>query len=236
MDYLVNIYALGRLGYTSFLISPRLPPSAVSSLLKLTETRIFLHAPEHAQLAEDAKALTACPIQSLTILPRKVYDNRNDTSPIFSRNVVPITERNRRYIMLHSSGSTGLPKPTDYTNSRLLVTCLTSPSLVAFQSLPFSHAHGLITYSQAIWSRKTIYLFNSHVPQTNSTLCDAIEAASPEIVWTVPYVLKLLAETERGIQALIKCKVVSSSGSRCPDELGDMLVERGVFLGCLFGS
>lgn len=138
--------------------------------------------------------------------------------------------------MLHSSGSTGLPKPIAYTNSRLLVTCLTSPSLVAFQSLPFSHAHGLITYSQAIWRRKTIYLFNSHIPQTNSTLCDAIEAASPEIVWTVPYVLKLLAETERGIQALIKCKVVSSSGSRCPDVLGDRLIERGVFLGCLFGS
>jgi acyl-coenzyme A synthetase/AMP-(fatty) acid ligase len=236
LDYLVNIYALGRLGYTSFLISSRLPPSAVSSLLNLTEARIFLHAREHAQLAEDVKVLTACPIQSLTILPRKIYDSPNDTSPIFSRNVEPSREQNRRYIMLHSSGSTGLPKPIDYTNSRLLVTCLTSPSLIAFQSLPFSHAHGLITCSQAIWSRKTIYLFNSHVPQTNSTLCDAIEAASPEIVWTVPYVLKLLAETERGIEALIKCKVVSSSGSRCPDELGDMLIERGVFLGCLFGS
>jgi hypothetical protein len=54
-------------------------------------------------------------------------------------------------------------------------------------------------------------------------------------VWTVPYVLKLLAETERGIQVLKKCKVVSSNGSRCPDELGDLLTARGVFLGCLFG-
>jgi acyl-coenzyme A synthetase/AMP-(fatty) acid ligase len=236
LDFLVNIYALGRLRYTSFLISPRLPPSAVSSLLKLTEARIFLHAPEHAQLAEDSTILIAYPIQSLTILPRKIYDNPNDTSPPFSRNVEPITEQSRRYMMLHSSGSIGLPKPIDYTNSRLLITCLTSPSLVAFQSLTFSHAHGLITYNQAIWSRKTIYLFNSHVPQANSTLCDAIEAASPDIVWTVPYVLKLLAETKRGIQALIKCKVVSSSGSRCSDELGDMLIERDVFLGCLFGS
>jgi acyl-coenzyme A synthetase/AMP-(fatty) acid ligase len=236
LDYLVNIYALGRLGYTSFLISPRLPPSAVSSLLTSTEARILFHAPEYSQLAEDTKHLTAHHIKNFCILSRSIYDNPNDASPIFSRNVDPILEDNRRYIMLHSSGSTGLPKPIDYTNSRLLVTCLTSPSLVAFQSLPFSHAHGLVTYSQAIWTRKTIYLFNSHVPQTNSTLCEAIEAARPEIVWTVPYVLKLLAETERGIQALKKCKVVSSSGSRCPDELGDLLTERGVFMGCLFGS
>jgi len=236
LDYLVNIYALGRLGYTSFLISPRLPPSIVANLLTSTGSQIFFHAPEHSQLAEDTKSLTAHALQTFSILPRSIYDNLDDTSPLFSRNIDPITEQNRRYIMLHSSGSTGLPKPIHYTNSRLLITCLTSPSLIAFQSLPFSHAHGLVTYSQAIWSRKTLYLFNNHVPQTNNTLCSAIEAAAPEIVWTVPYVLKLLAESERGIQALKMCKVVSSSGSRCPDELGDLLTTRGVFLGCLFGS
>jgi acyl-CoA synthetase (AMP-forming)/AMP-acid ligase II len=236
LDYLVNIYALGRLGYTSFLISPRLPPSIVANLLTSTGSQIFFHAPEHSQLAEDTKSLTAHALQTFSILPRSIYDNLDDNSPLFSRNIDPITEQNRRYIMLHSSGSTGLPKPIHYTNSRLLITCLTSPSLIAFQSLPFSHAHGLVTYSQAIWSRKTLYLFNNHVPQTNNTLCSAIEAAAPEIVWTVPYVLKLLAESERGIQALKMCKVVSSSGSRCPDELGDLLTTRGVFLGCLFGS
>jgi acyl-CoA synthetase (AMP-forming)/AMP-acid ligase II len=164
LDYLVNIYALGRLGYTSFLISPRLPPSVVSSLLTSTRARILFHAPEYSQLAEDTKHLIAHPIQNFCLLSRSIYDNPNDNSPIFSRNVDPIIEHNRRYIMLHFSGSTGHPKPIDYTNSRLLITCLTSHSLVAFQSLPFSHAHGLVTCSQAIWTRKTIYLFNSHVP------------------------------------------------------------------------
>ncbi|KAE9379666.1 putative NRPS-like enzyme [Stipitochalara longipes BDJ] len=236
LDYLVNVYALGRLGYTSFLISPRLPPSTVANLLTSTNAQILFHAPEHVQLAEETKNLTAHALQTFIILHRSIYDNPDDSSPLFSRNVDPITEQDRRYIMLHSSGSTGLPKPIHYTNCRLLITCLTSPSLIAFQSLPFSHAHGLVTYSQAIWTKKTLYLFNNHVPQTNSTLCSAIEAATPEIVWTVPYVLKLLAESERGIQALKNCKVVSSSGSRCPDELGDLLTSRDVFLGCLFGS
>jgi hypothetical protein len=93
-----------------------------------------------------------------------------------------------------------------------------------------------VTYSQAIWSRKTIYLFNANVPHTNQALTAAIAAARPEIVWTVPYVLKLLAESEEGILALRHCHIVSSSGSRCPDDLGDLLTEKGVFLGCLFGS
>jgi hypothetical protein len=93
-----------------------------------------------------------------------------------------------------------------------------------------------VTYSQAIWSRKTHYFFNSNVPHTNKALTAAINVSKPEIVWTVPYVLKLLAESDEGIEALKRCSIVSSSGSRCPDELGDMLTERGVFLGCLFGS
>ena len=236
LNYLVNIYALGRLGYTCFLISPRLPPSAVASLLANTDAHIFIHSPGNHNVALEVAHYLTYSMTALEVLPRSSYDHPEDTTPFVSRDVDPIKEQHRRYIMLHSSGSTGLPKPIDYTNARLLVTCLTSPSLIAFQSLPFSHAHGLVTYSQAIWTRKTIYLFNSNVPHTNRTLTEAIMVAKPEIVWTVPYVLKLLAESEEGIQALQACKVVSSSGSRCPDSLGDMLTERGVFLGCLFGS
>lgn len=77
---------------------------------------------------------------------------------------------------------------------------------------------------------------NGHVPQTHDTVTAAIKAASPGIVWTVPYVLKLLAEKQDGINALKKCEIVSSSGSRCPDDLGDLLANQGVFIGLTFGS
>ena len=236
LDYLINIYALGRLGYTSFLISPRLPAFAVASLLEKTEAHVFLHAEEYKSLATQCRELVSYPLKTLSILSRSEFDSPDNVTPVPARDVDPLKEQHRLYIILHSSGSTGLPKPICYTNARLLVSCLTSPSLVAFQSLPIFHVHGLVTYSQAIWSRKTIYLFNGYAPQTNRTLTEAINTAKPEIVWTVPYVLKLLAETEAGIEALKRCQIVSSSGSRCPDELGDMLTEKGVFLGCLFGS
>jgi acyl-coenzyme A synthetase/AMP-(fatty) acid ligase len=236
LDYLINIYALGRLGYTSFLISPRLPAIAVASLLEKTEAHLFLHAEEHESRATQCREFVSYPLKILSILSRSEFDNPGNVIPVPARDVDPVKEQHRFYIMLHSSGSTGLPKPISYTNARLLVSCLTSPSLVAFQSLPFFHAHGLVTYSQAIWSRKTIYLFDGYTPQTNRTLTEAINTARPEIVWTVPYVLKLLAESEDGIETLKRCQIVSSSGSRCPDELGDMLTEKGIFLGCIFGS
>jgi acyl-coenzyme A synthetase/AMP-(fatty) acid ligase len=238
LDYLVTIFALGRLGYTSFLISPRLPVSAVSKLLDITDAQALLHSKNHHGLAHGVSEYAVRPMKTKEILSRALYDiTPAFLEPAFSRTAIDNEkEAGRPYLMLHSSGSTGLPKPVAYTNARLLLTVKTSPGLTAFQSLPFSHAHGLVTYSQAIHGRKTLYLFNGHVPQTHDTLTAAISAARPEIVWTVPYVLKLLAEKQDGIDALKKCWMVSSSGSRCPDDLGDLLTKAGVFLGLLFGS
>jgi len=63
-----------------------------------------------------------------------------------------------------------------------------------------------------------------------------MKAANPEYVLTVPYVLKLVAEKKEGIEVLKKARTVSITGSRCPDELGDMLTKEGVWVGSTFGS
>ena len=52
----------------------------------------------------------------------------------------------------------------------------------------------------------------------------------------VPFVLKLLREQEQGIEALKSCEQVLFTGSQCPKELGDYLVDRGVDLTSSIGS
>ena len=171
------------------------------------------------------------------MLVRSDYDYPDDTTLEFVRaDVDGSKETLKKFVMMHSSGSTGLPRPIDYTHKRLLVTLLTSQDMVAFQSVPLFHAHGFVTFIQAIYKRKTIYMFNGNVPQTHDTVTAAIRAAEPEIVWTVPYVLKLLAEKRDGIEVLKKCRIVSFSGSRCPDELGDLMVANGIHFGTNFGA
>ena len=81
-----------------------------------------------------------------------------------------------------------------------------------------------------------MYCMNGHVPQTHDTLTEAILAAQPEIIRTVPYTLKLLAEKQDGIRAMQAARLVSTTGSQCPDALGDFLVNEGVHLGCQFGA
>ena len=67
-------------------------------------------------------------------------------------------------------------------------------------------------------------------------LTSVMEEIKPQIMSTVPYGLKLLAEQDKGIEALRRCDYVSATGSQTPDDLGDRLVERGVNLSIFMGS
>lgn len=205
------------------------------ALLTTSESRHLLYAPQFNKLATQTAG--EIPLRIIPLPVRSDYDHPNDTTPEFAReNVDNKKENQRKFMMMHSSGSTGLPRPIDYTHKRLFVTVLASMNAKAFQSVPLFHAYGFVTLVQAIWDRKTVYMFNGNVPQTHDTVTAAINAAQPEIVWTVPYVLGLLAEKPAGMETLKKCKVVSSGGSRCPDELGDLLVANGIHFGTGFGA
>jgi acyl-coenzyme A synthetase/AMP-(fatty) acid ligase len=208
---------------------------ACVNLLQDSGAKSLLYAPQFLDLATRTSA--SLPLTIIPIITREQYDRPHDNTPQFEREDIDGEKENlKKLIMMHSSGSTGIPRPIHYTHKRLLSTMLTAQSLIAFQSVPLFHAHGFISFIQAIYKRKCIYLFNGHVPQTHDTVTAAIKAAEPEIVWTVPYVLKLLCEKRDGIEVLKRCKVVSCSGSRCPDELGDLMVKEGIHFGTIFGA
>jgi hypothetical protein len=79
-------------------------------------------------------------------------------------------------------------------------------------------------------------MFNANLPLSGANLIEAMTAVKPESFHGVPYALKLLAETERGVQVLRDCELVLFGGSSCPDDLGDRLVEAGVYLVGHYGA
>ncbi|KAF8862994.1 putative NRPS-like enzyme [Acephala macrosclerotiorum] len=245
-SYIITIFALGRLGYTTFILSPRLPVNACVSLLSNVNTTHLLYAPQYLSLATSTSASLQTPLKLIPILERSQYDTPNSSlTPYFERKGIDGEEEKKRVLIyMHSSGSTGMPKPINYRNARLFATFRTAQKLTAFQSVPLFHAHGFISFIQAIFVRKCIFLFNGLVPQTNETVTKAIKGTFldgqvAQVVWTVPYVLKLLCEggaKGEGVKVLKGCKLVSCSGSRTPDELGDLLVGEGIKFGTVFGA
>ena len=87
-----------------------------------------------------------------------------------------------------------------------------------------------------MYQRKTVFFLNPNLPVTCESLTTAIREAKPGTLCAVPYVLKLLREQKGGIDALRSCGQVIFTGSQCPDDLGDYLVERGVNLASFMGG
>jgi hypothetical protein len=106
----------------------------------------------------------------------------------------------------------------------------------AFLTLPLYHNHGLSSFFRAVHSGKEISLFNANLPLSGPNLIEAMHAVKPESFFGVPYALKLLAETDSGVEVLKRCKLVLFGGSSCPDDLGDRLVAAGVYLVGHYGA
>ncbi|KAL9602179.1 MAG: hypothetical protein Q9219_002043 [cf. Caloplaca sp. 3 TL-2023] len=87
-----------------------------------------------------------------------------------------------------------------------------------------------------MYNRITTYFPNANVPATRDSTSKALTVARPDVVYTVPYILKLLAERPESVEALRSCSEVITVGSQCPDELGDRLVGYGINLCNWLGS
>ena len=85
---------------------------------------------------------------------------------------------------------------------------------------------------------KTFTLFPPHIPLTSSNIVRIIASSPtrPEQHFAVPYVLKMLAETEEGTRCLAGFEAVSFAGAAVPDDLGDRLVQAGVNLFSVYGT
>ena len=109
-------------------------------------------------------------------------------------------------------------------------------NMKAFITLPLFHNHGICNFFRAIYSRKSLHMYNADLPLTQDYLAKIMREHQFEIFYGVPYALKLLSESEEGIRLLQQLKIVMYGGSACPDELGNFLVENGVNLVGHYGA
>ncbi|KAI1476745.1 acetyl-CoA synthetase-like protein [Daldinia eschscholtzii] len=237
LSFVVTFFALFRLGCKVLGLSIRLNSAACLHLLRQAKCDAILYGKTThidsvmAGIREARKDVT------LIQMPvRADFDKPEGPSEPFWRDIPSKeTEHVQVTLMMHSSGSTGLPKLLLLSHRSLLGSMVSGTGLKAFNPLPWYHLHGLITSIQAMWMRETAHLFSAHLPLTADNLISAIKSIQPEICHTVPYALKLMAERQDGIDVLRRCRFVTSAGARTPDELGNRVVEQGVNLGLIFG-
>ncbi len=231
LDYLVAQFALGRLGFTVLLLSTRLSPEAICSLLEKTNCSDMVFSGPHQDKVDAVNALR--PLKSA--LQYEGY--RTGPAPELNIDLDLDYETNTSCNILHSSGSTGFPKPIRNIHKNYIHNASINFDMRGFITLPLFHNHGLSSFFRALYSSKVIYFYNPNLPLSARQLTAVFKhlGGELEIFYGVPYALKVLANPE-GLELLKRFKIVMFGGSACPDDLGDLLVENGVNLVSHYGA
>jgi thioester reductase-like protein len=231
LDYLVAQFALGRLGFTVLLLSTRLSPEAIQNLLEKTNCSDIVYSE-----AFRGKVNSVSASRSLRSAPIFGDYQRGPLSEL-ALDLDLDFETNTSCNILHSSGSTGFPKPIRNIHKSFIYNAANNFGLRGFITLPLFHNHGMSSFYRALYAGKALYFYNPNLPLTARQLTAVFKNLGPEleIFYGVPYALKLLGNPE-GVELLKRFKMVMFGGSACPDDLGDMLVDAGVNLVAHYGA
>lgn len=237
LDYLVTVLALSRLGFTVLFLSTRISEAAYISLLRSTKCSNICIDPS---FNKTVKAISN-QVENLNVLEIPSFSEYNTSEHIdefesVAQKLDLNVEKSKISWIIHSSGSTGLPKPIYQTHGAALRNYENNMNMKGFITLPLFHAHGLSSVLRGFTSYKRIFMYNASLPLTSQYLLDIGRRYSFEIFYGVPYALKLLSETKEGIDMLKKMEVVMFGGSACPDGLGDLLVQNDVNLISHYGT
>ncbi|KLU92075.1 hypothetical protein MAPG_11022 [Magnaporthiopsis poae ATCC 64411] len=155
--------------------------------------------------------------------------------------------------VLHTSGSTGLPKPVVVRAGALAIMDLSQivPDFKGCQSMmwaamsearifvpmPLFHAGGIyFTIMCSFFFEKPVALGFPDRPLTAQTLMEAIEYAGVATAMLPPAILEDMSYMPEGVAALAKLKRVAYGGSPLGEDVGKALSSRGVRLTSIIGA
>lgn len=237
LNYLVTLLALTKLGHSIMFLSTRIPLEAFASLLEKTQSKhIFIHNSFQDTAADLKECIPGLQINEIPTQQVYNYPILEDEDTNLTPQLDLVKESKHVSFIVHSSGSTGLPKPIFQTQGAAIKNYAGNLNLRGFITLPLYHNHGISCLFRTIHSCKTLHLYNADLPLTKKYLLDIMREHNFEVFYGVPYALKLLAESDEGIAALSGFKAVTFGGSACPDSLGDRLVASGVNLISHYGT
>lgn len=241
-DYLISVLAIAKLGHSTLFLSPRLAEQVRDKLLKDASARLLLI--QHGKESGTQINGSTTPLCIASVAGPDTYEA---SSPVLSGQTaftnlthgLDLDHEGKSIAwILHSSGSTSLPRLVRVNNavvlSRFTIEIETF-GLDTLTTVPLYHAFGMSSFFRSFAACKTIRLY-SKLPIAVSDLIKTTKTRRLGLFSTVPFTLKLLSETNEGVEFLKSFDVVTSGGSPISEELGNELVGQGVRLMSVYGS
>ncbi|KAI1774063.1 acetyl-CoA synthetase-like protein [Hypoxylon cercidicola] len=235
----VTFLAAVKCGYKLLLLSPRNAPSTNSSLMEQTGCSKLLYAAEVAPIVQRMGAASSLRSE---VIP--TFEEMLSTSPVS----YPYTKsfedaKNDPVVVLHSSGSTGIPRPITMThgtfaafdnehnlprvpgrkNRDTTVWSFDGEARV-YMVFPFFHLGGFLFLTvNAIFRNSSSVLGPPHMVPDGQLLKEILMQQKLRAMFLVPSVIEQLLAEPDGISFFTDVDFVAYSGAPSTPEIGDRL-------------
>ncbi|KAI0350281.1 acetyl-CoA synthetase-like protein [Trametes cingulata] len=253
ITYFCTAVGVLRSGCTLFLVSTRNGAAGVTDMLQRTGTTQMLVSTDPVIRGVAQEALAHLPEGQVAVLDMPVFEDlfpagaESDNGAFEADVPLPETyDRSAWAIILHSSGSTGHPKPIRWTHKQLAkfgqgtLFCEvdTSRSIMGCHGTPMFHGLGAFMYSASPICGYVIAAFKPANPPTFPTpdaVWQGIVSTKSDFTWTVPSFIEEWARDPEKVMVMKRMRGVLFGGAPLNQEVGDALASQGVNLFTVYG-
>ncbi|KAI1789118.1 acetyl-CoA synthetase-like protein [Ganoderma leucocontextum] len=255
ITYSCTVVGAFRAGCCAFLISTRNAPPAVADMAKRTGATHLFVSPDlpMSELADEAIKLLAADgvdikrhgMPSFEDLFPEVRDERS----LYEKEVELPTSYNVKAnsAIMHSSGSTGHPKPIGWTHQQMIslgsepFKCNMSlkQTIMGGHGTPMFHGLGSFMYTGAPINGFVVAVFKPASPPTVPTpdaVWQGISKTRSDFSWSVPSFIEEWSRDPEKVLYMKRMRGVIFGGAALNDQVGNALAAQGVPLYTIYGA
>ncbi|KAF0407949.1 acetyl-CoA synthetase-like protein [Gigaspora margarita] len=240
-EYLYNMMALWKLGFTVLFLSPRNSEPALIHLLQESKSHILIYDSQLSKISESVQSeLGSQHSQTLKIfqIPNNLKnENIDHLVPVLKQDDDPYE---KIIAIFHSSGSTSFPKLVPLTNRYFLfVKQSDKVDDIVLTTGPLFHIFGMTVLASTIFYPGTVYVFpivSGSIPLVNEILY-SLDQSKSNVLYTLPATIEQIYKNNpEEIKALLKLSSLYYAGAALSPQIGEKLVQSGVNLKSVYAS